>query len=503
MRTHGLRSLTLGVAACLLAAALTAQTRAFDKYVALGDSLTAGFESGCLVERNQVNSYPAVLARTFGITDFQQPLVEEIALTSPLVGNPCLGAVFLPPSTITVGPVSQMGPPLNAALPRPYDNLGMPGANVADLTELTHGDVNGSSIERIAALVLRNVTGSPFDGTSAVQQADILLAGSTGSKLVSLWIGNNDVLGAATSGIVIDGVTLTTAADFTASYQAILDALFPGVSVIRANIPDVTAIPFATTIPPVLVDPSTRQPVLIGGLPVPLLGEGDDSFPCTPVAPDQGCPLPTGTLVTLPASAILAQGTGIPVAAGGNGLPLPHGHLMDPGILVPGVTLYPDEVALLQQRTDEYNAAIAAATGGGVLVDIHSFFNDVRANGFSVGGITLTTSFLTGGVFSYDGVHPSSTGYMIVADRFVQALNEANGTDIPRPNFASILFTPNVPSPGLVPAGDGGIWGYGLETWRSVLSSTLPESVSFVLRSPLPTSRPHRSTRRVVRASGG
>jgi hypothetical protein len=81
-------------------------------------------------------------------------------------------------------------------------------------------------------------------------------------------------------------------------------------------------------------------------------------------------------------------------------------------------------------------------------------------------------------------------------------LNEANGTDIPRPNFASILFTPNLPSPGLAPAGDGGIWGYGLETWRSVLSSTLPESVSFVLRSPLPNARPHRSTRTVVRASG-
>src|ERR1700730_10724478 len=167
METRSFRVAPLGIAFGLLAATLSGQTTAYGKYIALGDSLTAGFESGCLVQRNQVNSYPAVLARSFGITDFQQPLVQEIPLTDPLVSTPCLGPIFVPPTTITVGNVSQMGPPLNASLPRPYDNLGMPGAQVSDLTELKHGDPSGNSIEQIAALVLRNVTGSPFDGTSA------------------------------------------------------------------------------------------------------------------------------------------------------------------------------------------------------------------------------------------------------------------------------------------------------------------------------------------------
>jgi lysophospholipase L1-like esterase len=473
----------------------------FDKYVALGDSLTAGFESGCLVQRNQVNSFPAQLARALGITDFEQPLVQEIALTNPLVGSACLGPSFVPPASITIVPVSQMGPPLNALLPRPYDNLGMPGANVVDLTQLRHGDPNGTSIQRIAALVLRNIPGSPFDGLNAVDEANILLASSAGSNLLTLWIGNNDVLGAATSGVVVDGVTLTTVDSFTASYQAILDAIPPNVTLVKANIPDVTAIPFTTTIPPVLVDPATRQPVVIGGNFVPLLGPGDAAFPCTPVPPDQGCALPPGTLVNLPASAQLALGVGIPVAAGGTGLPLPHGHFVPPATVVPGVVLYPDEVALLQDRVDAYNGVIASLAAGAPLVDIHSFFQDVVAHGYEIGGITLTTSFVTGGIFSYDGVHPSSAGYGIVADQFALALQQA-GIDVPRPDLSGILFEPNVPAPAGAVA-DGGIWGYSPRTWREAMALFGIPGRGADLRTPsLPAPRPlGRPTRTVARDS--
>jgi lysophospholipase L1-like esterase len=492
-----MKTKTTGFIAIALLAAGPAAAQV-DKYVALGDSLTAGFESNCLVQRNQVNSYPAVLARSFGIDDFEQPLVQEIPLTNPLVGNACLGPSFVPPASITVVPVSQMGPPLNAALPRPYDNLGMPGANVADLTQLTHGDPSGSSIEKISALVLRNVTGSPFDGLSAVDEANVLFASTTGNKLLTLWIGNNDVLGAATSGIVVDGVTLTPVDAFAAAYQAIVSAIPADVLIARANIPDVTAIPFTTTIPPVLVDPTTRQPVILNGSPVPLLGPGDAAYPCTPVPPDQGCALPAGTLVTLPASSLLAQGIGIPTIAGGTGLPLPHGQFVPPSTLVPGVVLYPDEVALLQSRTEAYNEVIAGADDG-PLVDIHGFFEGVVANGYSIGGITLTSSFLTGGIFSYDGVHPSSAGYAIVADQFIQAINAQAGTDIPRPDVAGILFEPNVPVTGGSDV-NAGPWGFDFSMWRGALSTTGVPSRGFSLRMPGPASdpRPMRAPTRTL-----
>jgi len=495
MKTRTLRSIVLASALALLAAG-PAQAQ-FDKYVALGDSLSAGVESNCLVQRNQVNSFPAVLAGSLGIDGFEQPLVQELPLTNPLVGSPCLGPSFVPPASITVVPVSQTGAPLNAVLPRPYDNLGIPFAHASDLTQLKHSDPTGSDVERSAALVLRNITGSPFDGLSAVDEANILFASSTGSKLVTLWIGNNDVLGAATSGVVVDGVTVTPVDVFTSAYQAIVAAIPADVLIARANIPDVTGIPFTKTIPPVLVDPTTRQPVIVNGAPVPLLGPGDAAYPCTPVPPDHGCALPAGTLVTLPASSLLAQGLGVPTAAGGTGLPLPHGQFVPPSTVVPGVLLYPDEVALLQSRTDAYNEVIAGADDG-PLVDIHGFFEGVVANGYSIGGITLTSAFLTGGVFSYDGVHPSSAGYSIIADQFISAINAQAGTDIPRPDLAGILFEPNVPVTGGADV-NAGPWGYDFSMWRGALSDS-GAAGRLTIRMPGPASdpRPMRAPTRTL-----
>jgi lysophospholipase L1-like esterase len=495
----------LGLAASLLASPLSAQ---ITEYVALGDSLTAGFQSNCLVQRNQLNSFPAVIARTLGIADFQQPLVQEVPITTPLVPpNSCLGPAIVG-GAITVVPVSTMGQPLNALLPRPYDNLGLPGFNAADLTQIKHGNPAGSGKEQTAALILRNIPGFPLDGTSAVDQADILLGPASGPTLVSLWIGNNDVLGAATSGIVVDGVTLTTAADFEAAYTAIMDGLLPSTRLVGANVPDVTAIPFTSTIPPVLVDPATMQPVLIGGQPVPLLGPGDAANPCVPTPPDLGCPLPPGTLVNLPASSLLAPPLllGIPKAAGGSGLPLPHGSIDAMGAH-PGVLLYPDEVALLRSRTDEYNATIAEQIGaaGGALWDTHGFFADVAAHGYTIGGVTVTTSFVKGGIFSYDGVHPSNIGYAVVADQLIQTLN-AQGPDVfPRPDVASALFTPNVsPFAPSAPASveRGGAWEYTFSTWQGVLdrfaSSLGPMALPEIPRAAPPT-RPGRTTRSVSR----
>lgn len=491
-----LRSIVSGAALALVLAA-PAAAQDFDKYVALGDSLTAGIEGNCLVERNQRASFPAVLAHQLGIEDFQQPLVQELAPSNPLTGNPCLGAVFIPPSTVTVGVISQQGAPLNANLPRPYDNLGIDSARVRDLIDLTHGNPNGTRVERFAALVLRNIPGSPFDGTNAVTQANILQP-----DLVTLWIGNNDVLGAASAGVAVDGVTLTPVLAFTEKYAEVLEAMTAGGrTIVGANIPDVTSIPFTTTIPGILINPATRQPVIIDGHTVPLLGEGNDAYPCTPVPPDHGCPLPAGTLVTLPASALLAQGIGVPVAAGGTGQPLPDGRFVPPAMLVSGVTLYPNEVAAIVTRTNELNAVIGAeiAGAGGVLVDINSIFGDIKAHGYHIGGLTLTSSFLTGGIFSADGVHPSSIGYTMVADEFIQEMNRSLGTDIPRPDFSHVLFTPNVPAGGAALT-DGGIWGFGMSAWKDLLGDA-----AWGLAIQYPEAAPRRGgrgTRTVTRGDG-
>ncbi len=490
MKTLTLRA--MGLAAALGLAASAPLSAQFEKYVALGDSLTAGFQANCLVARNQRASYPAVIAHQLAIADFQQPLVQELALTSPLVGTPCLGAVFVPPSTITVGAVSQMGAPLNSLLGRPYDNLGLPGAHVDDLVDLTAANPNGDTADRFAALVLRNVPGSPFAGLNAVTEANILAP-----DLITLWIGSNDVLPAALTGLALVGVTITPLPLFEAKYDEVLASVAgSGRTLVLANLPNVTAIPFTTRVPAFITIPGGR---------VGVLGPGNDAYPCTPVPPDHGCSVPEGTLVMLPASSLLAQGIGVPVALGGTGQPLPDGRFVPPAMVEAGVLLYPDEVATINLYVNDYNAVIASrASDFGPLVDIHSIFDDINADGYHVGGLTLTSAFLSGGIFSADGFHPTPIGHAIIADEFIKVMNAELGTDIPRPDFSTVLFTPNVPNVG---AGltDGGPYDYSISTWQTLLA-TVPPARGVAVRFPSSAAQAPREggrgTRTVTRGQG-
>jgi len=47
---------------------------------------------------------------------------------------------------------------------------------------------------------------------------------------VTVWAGNNDVLGAALSGVALEGVTLTPAAQFQQEYTTLLGALRQNLS---------------------------------------------------------------------------------------------------------------------------------------------------------------------------------------------------------------------------------------------------------------------------------
>jgi hypothetical protein len=104
-------------------------------------------------------------------------------------------------------------------------------------------------------------------------------------------------------------------------------------------------------------------------------------------------------------------------------------------------------VARIRTRTDELNAVIAeqSAAASAIPVDIHAIFNEIGANGYHIGGLTLTSTFGTGGIFSADGFHPNNVGQALVADYVIQALNEAEGAAIPRPNLGEALFTPDLP----------------------------------------------------------
>jgi lysophospholipase L1-like esterase len=377
------RALELAVLLALHATPARAQSNFnnWGVYVALGDSLTAGVVSGSLVRTHQERSYPAHLARAGRAASFEQPLVSEPGLP------PETTLLSLLPSPLLAPKAALPGAPVNLLLPRPYNNLGVGGATALDL--LTRITDNGGSHD----LVLRGL------GT-ALNQA-LALRPTT----ITLWIGSNDVLGAAVRGRAVDGVTLTPPAVFRAAYQQIVAALkATGAPILAANLPDVTAIPFVTTVPRFVIDPATGRPLLVGGQPVPLLGPNG--------------PVGEGSYVLLSATPLLAQGIGIPSSAGGRGLPLPDEAVLDA-----------NEVALARERVSVNNQAIREICNANAVpvVDFNAFLRELATTGRSVGGIRLSTAYLTGGVFSYDGVHPSDLGYALIANEWIRAINDGGG----------------------------------------------------------------------------
>ncbi len=418
-----MRIRNLVVAAVLATAAVPAlaQSTGFTSYAAVGDSLTAGFSSGALVESHQRNSYPALIARQAGLAGFEQPWVTEPGIPAELA------LVQLVPTTVIAPKSSLLGAPRNLALARPYNNLAVPGATVIDA-------YTDSGVSRVppASFILRGL------GTQ-VQQASALRPG-----LITLWIGNNDVLGAVIRGTAVEGLTITPRATFRQYYAAVVEDLTrSGARIVAANLPDATTIPFATTIPPVVVNPATRQPVLVNGQTVPLLGPNG--------------PLASNTLVTLGASSLLAQGIGIPKALGGTNTPLPDEVLLDA-----------NEVAVIRDVTAANNNAIRdlCAAKSIPVLDANAILRDFAAGNRSVGGIDLDSGFLTGGIFSYDGVHPGDLGYAVLTNEWIRLINtQVAAGSLPEVDLNPYLFR------STANAGPRGAFEFTREAWEQLLAA--------------------------------
>lgn len=388
------------------------------RYVAIGNSLTAGFMNGALGLEGQSCSYPRLLAGQAGVgAQFSQPLVAAPGISEPGSNEGRIELLSLTPPTIERA--APAGASLNAGQPGPYGNLGVPGALAAE------------------ALVARSratsLTDNPFFdfvfrgmGTWSAQVTE------RDATFVTVWLGNNDVLGYVLSGGEDPGFP-TPAVEFSATYEALIDQLLATTDrIVLLNVPPVTIVPYLTLVPNVVVDTATLEPIPgPGGETVPLLGPGG------PLSPDD--------LVTLDAIERILEGDGIPVDMGGTGMPLPATVVLDAG-----------EQAVARAAVAAYNQAIAriAADHGLAVVDAHAIVSDIHENGLVVGDRTLTTEFLVGGLFSLDGVHPTCKGQGVIANALLDAIEERYGISFPRVSIAGLPGVTLTADGGLVPAAE-------------------------------------------------
>jgi lysophospholipase L1-like esterase len=390
----------------------------FTRFFVIGDSYGAGVSSTSLNAAHQQFSWPAIIARQAGAPDFQQPLVSD-----PGIG-PELQLFDISKFPPTIAPKANFnGQPINLNLPRPFNNLSIPGANVNDVITLTGREQPTTTAKVFGQFILRGL-GTP------VQQ--VIASHPT---FIAIWIGGNDALGAVLSGTP---AALTSTANFTRDYNAMLDQLIagaPNAGIVVGSLPTHVAVaPIANTVAPVLVNPATQKPVL-----------GPDGNPIFLVADLGGGnfgQLPAGSFVLLSAAPRLATGFGIPAALA----PL-FPTLPDVGKPLPDSdVLTPTEVATIEARLAEFNAAIlaSAAAHNVPVADIKGFFDRIQT-GIPIGGITLTDAFLQGGIFSFDGFHMTDIGYTLFANEYIKTINSSYGTHIP---LASItpFFANNAPN---------------------------------------------------------
>ncbi len=173
----------------------------FSTYVAIGNSLTAGYADGSLYRSAQLNSYPNILAEQFAIAGggtFKQPLMDGEFGILP-------GKLKLGYSTDCLGNVSLSPIPDNGALDpiapiyTMVNNLGVPGAKSFHLLAPGYGNPAG----------LLTHTANPYYVRFASSPVSTVLGDAIAMNptFFTLWIGNNDVLGYATSGGLGDSIT--------------------------------------------------------------------------------------------------------------------------------------------------------------------------------------------------------------------------------------------------------------------------------------------------------
>ncbi len=468
---------------------LTAGTADFTKYVALGDSFAAGYSDGALFLEGQKGAYPNILAQQFA-------LVGGGAFTTPLmsdnIGGFSSGGVQVPgfgprlwfnvanqtPTPVTGVTTTDISTHLSGS----FNNMGIPGAKV------THLGFAGYA------------TANPYFGrfASAPTAKVVDDASAQNPTFFSLWIGGNDVLGYATTGGV-NTADITPTATFDAAYNALAAQMAAGGRKgVVANLPYINTLPFFTTVPynpltatvlgqgntavgvatinalnaqlygplktaltnfgagnridllsttganPVLIKDETLTDlsVQLTAAFTPTLGPTNAAFygavfgrARQATATDYVLLTTRAAISAAPTAADSGLGIAPPAPLDKFGITYP---LQDKHILIPS------EVQDVITATDAYNATIqAAATANNLaIVNAKEIMRSLSTTGITANTFTLTTAFATGGAFSLDGVHPSPRGYALIANKFIEAINEKYGSNMKGVNLADyrILF---------------------------------------------------------------
>lgn len=430
------------------------------QYVGIGDSLTAGYQSGGLL--GDPNTTSAVSALPGGIVPvtqengwwalfYQQATGKSAAGVLPLIKSPGLSDQMVvsaqPPgfagthsgcdsfNTAAYSPSTWAATRIDSAAP--IADLAVPGITMHEAVAMTHpvtgpptgpncgyvtipGDPTSGGLQSLVqgeSLMFYPILGQ-FTTTLAPGSATMLNAAvSLKPQLTTVWLGANDLLKFAFSHGNSPATDSPTqfAADLT---QIVTTLQKAGSKVVIGNLPHILGEPG--------VEGPTPQFFPIAKLSFDLQALGVPAAIATNVqAYVQATYTGSGGFLTETGFfTVLSE-----IAAGAPSINLdPNGAGSGAGALYLDTAFATQVMGL----NDAYNAAIAtvASQTGAALADVETEFDNLDKNGLPLApGVTLTMQF-GGGLLSYDGLHPSNTAYAVIANLFIGTADAAYGMTI-------------------------------------------------------------------------
>ena len=460
----------------------------FSSYVAVGNSLTAGYMDGSVSRVGQSYSFPNTLAGQFAVVGggmFTQP---SFADDVDNLGGLTLGGFPIAGTRLVID--ASAGGPENIAgsstievsnlQAQAYHNMGVPGAKSFHLLSAGYGNVAGVALGQSNPYFVRHATSA-----TATVLGDAMQMNPT---FFTNWIGNNDVLSFATSGgLGVDQLgnlnpatygsnDITDPQVFASVYSTLVNTLTSGgAKGVVATIPEVTAIPYFTTVPynAVPLDAATASQLNSGyaaynaGLRVAY----DNSFITREefasriinfkagknavVMVDEyltnlsGLGLPSyrhatyNDLIVLPASSFIGT------LVGGNPLQVN-------GVSVPLAdqwVLSKEEKMLVANATAAYNSAIVsiAAQNNIAVADMNAIMTKLKGGLTVEDGTIYTANYFSAAtasrvLFSLDGVHPNARGYAVISNEIIKVINSYYNANIPLVSAAGFPGATILPS---------------------------------------------------------
>ncbi|MFP9099932.1 G-D-S-L family lipolytic protein [Flavobacterium sp. RHBU_24] len=449
----------------------------FTTYVAIGNSLTAGYMDGTVSRVGQQYSFPNLLAQQFAVVGggaFTQPSYEEdINNLGGIMGVPGFNTRLILNQRTDIpgaspGPEPIAGTSTITLTPqaKAFNNMGVPGAKSFHLLAAGYGNAQALALGLANPYFVRMAT-TP----NATVLGDAM---SLNPTFFTNWIGANDVLAYATSGgagVNQAGNTnpatygmndLTDPNVFASAYSNIINTLTAaGAKGVVATIPNVTSIPYFTTVPynPIPMDAATATAVNTGfaqyngGLQLAKnagLITADEAAARTVafhegagnavVITDEGLTnlsglgLPSYRQATANDLIVLTASSFIGTSVGGNpqlinGVSVP---LEDKWVLVP------TEIAAINTATTAFNTTITsiAASKNLAVADMNAILGQLREGLQTEDGQIYTANYFSANrvntvVFSLDGVHPNARGYALIANEILKVINRHYHAKLP------------------------------------------------------------------------